>query len=527
MTLINGVGAEAFVEQLSSFQSLQDPDARYNTMLSNVPIGTVGSETASSFANYASFPGIHEFNLTYANGTQESLQLIAASNVANFTSTTGDELWDAVCAPLPVTTDSSSKKLKRGGNTTKVSKRQAAAKELPAPSGYPKPVVKDPFNVLVGYFSEDTSLKDVAVMTISSFETSGDGIPEDETRNFAVLAQEFVGQAVAAGKSKIIIDVTGNPGGTVDSGFALLSIFFPNMTIFSATRIRSVPETQFIFDTASRAKNPDDIQNFQEAGFLISTLVQPDQKTGFASDGDFLGPFEILGVPSTAIFAEDNFIVGNATDAPINIFNKGGPLNGTEPPYKPEDIVIVSLSTVLFTFALLTTALAYRRSMFFHLHHLHQPHDSIWRASCCKRWPPPNRPNAGNWRRQRRSGAGIVNSLRLLPIHQSGCPECHGCQEAALHGKGIGRLQGPYPLAFGTVPHQTHHGKCQLQKRLCSIQRRGAHAFHLPTRRLPTLLHSCDAHQPRSQVGKRRRRNMGQGRVCLFNCSSATASVHR
>ncbi|PTB41168.1 hypothetical protein M441DRAFT_69586 [Trichoderma asperellum CBS 433.97] len=344
VTLVNGVGAESFVEALSNIEGLQDPDARYNVMLANVPITTAGSESLGSFSRYRSFPGIHEFNLTYANGTQETIPLFAevSPSAGNFTATTGDELWDAVCAPVPATTGPSSKKLKRDVDVTKVSKRQADSTGLPEPSGYPKPVIRDPFNVMVGYFPEDTSLKDVAVMTVSSFETSGDGIPDDETRTFAIKAQEFVNKAVASGKSKIIIDVTGNPGGTVDSGFALISIFFPNMTIFSATRIRSVPETQYLFETASRATSPDDRQGFQQVGFLISELVQPDQKTGFASDAAFLGPFDTLGVPSTAISAENNFILGNSTSAPINIFGKGGPLNGTEPPYKPEDIIILT-----------------------------------------------------------------------------------------------------------------------------------------------------------------------------------------
>lgn len=350
MTLVNGVGAESFVEALSNIEGLQDPDARYNVMLANVPITTAGSESLGSFSRYRSFPGIHEFNLTYANGTQETIPLFAevSPSAGNFTATTGDELWDAVCAPVPATTGPSSKKLKRDVDVTKVSKRQADSTGLPEPSGYPKPVIRDPFNVMVGYFPEDTSLKDVAVMTVSSFETSGDGIPDDETRTFAIKAQEFVNKAVASGKSKIIIDVTGNPGGTVDSGFALISIFFPNMTIFSATRIRSVPETQYLFETASRATSPDDRQGFQQVGFLISELVQPDQKTGFASDAAFLGPFDTLGVPSTAISAENNFILGNSTSAPINIFGKGGPLNGTEPPYKPEDIIIVSSHCFFF-----------------------------------------------------------------------------------------------------------------------------------------------------------------------------------
>ncbi|KAL6886822.1 hypothetical protein GGI43DRAFT_418163 [Trichoderma evansii] len=342
VTLINGVGAEVFLEQLSQYQALQDPDARYNDMLANVPVGLVGSSSNGAFTGFVSFPGVHEFNLTHANGTQQTIPLNSI-NLAdgNFTSTTGEELWDAVCAPLNATSDSSSKKFKRDDIMTDLSKRQAKG-ELPAPSGYPKPIVKDPFNVLVGYFPDGTSLTDVAVMTVSSFETSGDGIPDDETQLFAKEAQEFVDKAIAAGKSKIIIDLTNNPGGTVDSGFGLLSIFFPNMTIFSATRIRSVPETQFVFETASRDKDPNDRTVFEGAGFLISELVQPDQKTGFANDSDFLGPFDILGVPSTAISAENNFILGNSTSSPINIFGKGGVLNGTEPPYSPEDIIILT-----------------------------------------------------------------------------------------------------------------------------------------------------------------------------------------
>ncbi|KAL6898394.1 hypothetical protein GGI43DRAFT_428555 [Trichoderma evansii] len=332
VTLINGVGAEAFLEQFSSNQRFQDPDARYNSLFANVVVNAAGQAPGGSFATYPSFPGVHEYNLTFANGTQATFPLSAASNVANFTFTTGDELWDAFCAPLPDATDSPSKKVKRDGNVT----------ALPPPLGYPKPVVQDAFNLLNGYFPEDTDLKDVAVMTVANFETIDTGIPDDEARNFALEAQTFVNKAVAAGKSKIIVDVSGNFGGIVDSGFALLSVFFPNMTIFSATRIRSVPETQYIFEVASRTTNLDLREQFRQAGFFIPKIVQPDQKTGFDNNGDFLGPFYELGVPSTAVSAEDNFILNNETATPINIFNITGPLDGTEPPFKPEDIIILT-----------------------------------------------------------------------------------------------------------------------------------------------------------------------------------------
>jgi hypothetical protein len=194
--------------------------------------------------------------------------------------------------------------------------------------------------LLLGYFPTDKNLADTAVLAVPTFETSGDGLPSNQIKNFALEAQNFVDRAIAAGKSKIIIDVTGNGGGIIDSGFGLLSVFFPNMTIFSATRFRSVPATQFIVETATRTTDPEAIGFFD--GFVVPKLVKPDQKSTFSNVGDFLGPFYETDVPSTALVAGNNFIDTDSTTAPINIFGKGGQLNGTAPPFKPENIVIVS-----------------------------------------------------------------------------------------------------------------------------------------------------------------------------------------
>lgn len=344
MTLINGVGAEAFLEEGGKTIRFQDPDARYNNILTNVPNALLGGGTNfGAFAKYDNFPGVHEYNMTFANGTQRTFPLKAQvnSSVGNFTVTTGEELFNAICANPQGTTDSSSKKSKRDENMAGLFKREAnTSKPLPAPTGFPTPVVRDPFNLMVGYFPEDATLKDTAVMTVGSFGTGE--IDDQEVITFAEKSQEFVNKAVAAGKSKMIIDLTQNGGGTVVSGFALLSIFFPNMTIFSATRIRSVPETQFIFETANRVTEPDAKETFAALGFVVSEIVQPDQKTVYASTNDFLGPFDTLDVPSTAISAGENFRLLNSSSDPINIFGSGGVLNGTEPPFKPENIIIVS-----------------------------------------------------------------------------------------------------------------------------------------------------------------------------------------
>ncbi|TFB06918.1 hypothetical protein CCMA1212_001301 [Trichoderma ghanense] len=339
VTLINGVGAEAFTEQFSETIGLQDPDARYNYMMTNVPIARDGNEAPGGYSAFPTFPGMHDFNLTYANGTQQSIPLTAdvSSRLGtDFTFQTGDELWDAACKPKPASSDDSSQK-KRADSSS-------SAKEKPAPETYPKPIVKDPFNLIIGYLPDDKGLEDVAVLTVPTFETQdlASGIPTNEIANFALEAQDFVLKAVAAGKSKIIIDVTNNGGGVVASGFGLVSVFFPNMTIFSATRFRSTPGTQFLVETISRFPGSAADPDLAQSGYFVPGLVKPDQKSTFDSAEDFLGPFDVLGVPSTAIVAENNFALTNETLNPINIYGQGGILNGTTPPFAPENIVILT-----------------------------------------------------------------------------------------------------------------------------------------------------------------------------------------
>ncbi|RFU29719.1 hypothetical protein B7463_g6596, partial [Scytalidium lignicola] len=329
--LINGIGAEAYVEQLSSSQLFQDPDARYNQMLANVPIDGQGQTQSGSFTSFIAFPGVHSFELTFANGTQIQLPLLAGASAAlgNFTFTTGEELWQAACAPQPAAPATPS----------------TLTTPLSAPENYPKPIVRDSFNLLVGYFPTDAGLEDVAVLSVPTFLTEGamlDGnLPADATANFAIEAQTFVNNATAEGKKKIIIDITGNGGGLVDSGFALISIFFPNMTIFSATRIRSTEATQFVLRTFN-AQNNSDNDDVLSSGFYLPDLVLPDQKTGFSTLNQFIGPFDVLGVPSTAIVAEDTFALNDPTSDPINIDGLGGKLDGTKPPFAPEDIIILT-----------------------------------------------------------------------------------------------------------------------------------------------------------------------------------------
>ncbi|KAH8805410.1 hypothetical protein F5884DRAFT_708792 [Xylogone sp. PMI_703] len=334
VTLINGVGAEAYIEHLSALTGLQDPDARYNNQFANVPIDAQGNSLAGGFTQFALFPGVTGFNLTYANGTQQHIPLQGGLLSSDFKSTTGEELFEAACIPQPPS-DSDA-----GSSST-----PAIASPLKPPRNYPEPVVRDPYNTAVGYFPSDTGMEDVAVLTVPTFQTGNTALgsaftPQNETVTFAVSAQQFVNQAVAAGKNKIVIDLTNNPGGNVDSGFALLSVFFPNMTIFSATRFRVSNSTEYLTRVFSADNTP--INSELDLVFYAGGQVKPDQETQFSSLNEFLGPYDVLGVPSTAIAAEEAFTLIAGSANPINTEGLGGPLNGTKAPFAPENIILLT-----------------------------------------------------------------------------------------------------------------------------------------------------------------------------------------
>ncbi|KAH8821445.1 hypothetical protein F5884DRAFT_87204 [Xylogone sp. PMI_703] len=361
VVLINGVGAEAYIEQFSSIQGFQDPDARYNAMFANVPIDGQGNENDGSFTTFVTFPGVHSFRLTHANGTEEHIPLNAifagaAGSPTTFSS--GKELWTQACLPSGNSTDSkrslkSRDQSMRSLRSRDQSKRSLRSRDdsdiappLDAPPTYPDPVVRDPYNLLVGYFPDGVGIDDVAVLSVPTFSTSGPttggNLPDDSIANFAIEAQKFVNNATASGKKKIIIDVTGNPGGTIDSGFAMLSIFFPNMTIFSATRWRSTPALNFVVETFNAPQIPAPSPDDNEAIFFLPFQVQPDQKAGFKKLSDLEGPFYVSGIPSSGLVAGDNFSQVDSVNDPININGLGGKLDGKKPPYAPEDIVILT-----------------------------------------------------------------------------------------------------------------------------------------------------------------------------------------
>jgi hypothetical protein len=139
---------------------------------------------------------VNSFNFTFANGAQNQVPLVAqvSATYANFT--TGAALFETACIPQNV---SSSAKPESSSGTS-------VATPLNAPKNYPAPVVRDQYNLLVGYYLEDPGMADVAVMSVPTFDTSGpllDGtIPISGTADFADEAQQFVRKAPQMGNRR-------------------------------------------------------------------------------------------------------------------------------------------------------------------------------------------------------------------------------------------------------------------------------------------------------------------------------------
>ncbi|KAH8689655.1 hypothetical protein BGW36DRAFT_273811, partial [Talaromyces proteolyticus] len=353
IAFINGFGAASVLESQARRQWLQDPDAQYNMAVSNLNINGQGEVGSNAFALDSAWRGVDSYKFQFANQTSKDYKVVAAmSTKFNFNYTSGKDLYNAVCgqtapaSPAPSTTPSPSQ--------SAAAVRRSAASTTPAPSSYPSPIMREDHNLIVGYYPTEHGLEDVAVLGVPTFQPT----TEAEIYNFAVLAQYFVGNATKDGKTKIIVDLQSNGGGLVNSGMALYSVFFPNETLYSATRMRSHDALDFIgtiFNAIAGNANGTRNPVMDTSGLLIDSIVMPDQESTYNSWSGFYGPYLRGGIPSTAIAAESKFAdeANPATD-PINTDGLGGELDFKTPPFAPENIVILTDGRCTSTCSLFT-----------------------------------------------------------------------------------------------------------------------------------------------------------------------------
>jgi hypothetical protein len=194
---INGVDVAAYLghvqgnDQLGAEMLFQDRDAEYNSMfysLRNIASGTAGyfasaGVVTSPVANYS----LGFQNRTFLNVTNFATPAVSFANISS-----GQELFAAV-------------ELKQASSNS----GGTATSSIDLSNGYPAPVIEHSQGYVAGYFLNATNFTDTAVLALLTFEPG----TNKYTQEYQSVIQRFLALSVAAGKTKLVVDLSGNPGG--------------------------------------------------------------------------------------------------------------------------------------------------------------------------------------------------------------------------------------------------------------------------------------------------------------------------
>ena len=195
---------------------------------------------------------------------------------------------------------------------------------------YPKPVLRHPHDLIRGYYLSETGFHDVAVLQVPLFERSV------ENSDFLQTAVDFVRGAATDGKSKMVIDLSGNNGGDITQGFNLFRLFYPDQPLYSATRFRATELIDLVGQVLSQDFDLNGLDT-RDSPLVFQDAVTPDQQGSFASWKDLYGPHEILGANMSSLYAIYNLSATSTEDDPIRGY--GG--KHTPQVFKTENIVVV------------------------------------------------------------------------------------------------------------------------------------------------------------------------------------------
>ncbi|KAI9050240.1 hypothetical protein LZ554_006377 [Drepanopeziza brunnea f. sp. 'monogermtubi'] len=251
---INGVEASKYVADTIFASTLhQDPDAAYNSMFFEKAFVAVDSGTgyfAGGGRTRYTYPGPNT-TFEFANGTK-----LVTENVATVTGsfvgvTDGESFYNKFCTgpEPPSVTDEPVE----GGE-----EEELVSTEAVTIFGYPEPVLITNDTTVSGYYLEGEGFEDVAVLGVLSFNSNSP--PE-----FQRVIQNFLAAAKAAGKTKLVIDLSANAGGLIFHAYDLFRQLFPTIDQGGNSRFRKSDTLTAIaeiysansadFDLANSSKN--------------------------------------------------------------------------------------------------------------------------------------------------------------------------------------------------------------------------------------------------------------------------------
>ncbi|GAB1317927.1 Tail specific protease domain-containing protein [Madurella fahalii] len=323
VSTINGVPAVDFLLRASvNSPGSHDPDARFNTLFPSLAKdANIGYVHPDVF-----LLGLDDTTMVECrNGTvlRFSNTAFVRANFTNVTSAAalyqefGESSGQALM-PLP------------WGFYVAAEKNYTAS-----PNGYPKPIVANPGELVEGFLSD---MDEVAVLAVHSFAANIN--PNDllaiidAPEKFNNATVDFIRKAKADGRTKLILDMQSNGGGFMQNLAMLYFNLFPTSgdIIPVLWQARAHPQLEWL----GRSLNNDSTgQAPVDLPWPISDnmYVQPDGSP-WDSFASFYGPRS--GAHGVGNFTNPSML--NTT----NILGPNRTVPWTEPPFKPEDIVILT-----------------------------------------------------------------------------------------------------------------------------------------------------------------------------------------
>ncbi|KAL5321522.1 hypothetical protein ACEPPN_009481 [Leptodophora sp. 'Broadleaf-Isolate-01'] len=213
---VNGEELDVFMAKLARLGFLQDKDGLYNNLMILRACGRYGYF----------YPGSNT-TIEFENGLISTIQNYAEV-VGNFDGVVdGPTLYERFCTGL---------------HRQAVSFAEEEMPQAPEPPplpptaktpahGYPIPQVISSDQQVSGYFLNGTGYEDVAVLSMLSFSPS---YPVE----FQSVIQTLISDAKAAGKTKLVIDLSSNGGGNILTGYDAFRQLFPHIVQDGFSRLR-------------------------------------------------------------------------------------------------------------------------------------------------------------------------------------------------------------------------------------------------------------------------------------------------
>ena len=301
---------------------------RYNHLFYSAASGFSGIASGGAWASVEGlWPGAASYELRFANGTTVTVKTTATWPTASHGAMTyrdGASLFAAACLPGG-----------SGGNV--ISSASVTHLGYTVPAGgvraYPPPLMHDHAQAMRGYFLDN----EVAVLQVSTFSFPLTG----DAADFARTAVGFLARAAAAGKTKLIVDLSGNAGGDVVPGLNLFRILFPDRPIYSATRFRATDLVDLVGQVFSAAGAAATAEVPLDAPFSARAAVGPSQRHDFATWADLFGPEEVGGANMSRVLAHFDFDAAATLDDPLFGFGETPEVPVTQH-FHAEDVVVVS-----------------------------------------------------------------------------------------------------------------------------------------------------------------------------------------